>query len=179
MDEYNNFSLEDYDQVVATKNPNLSSKVPTSQDIAIIKNRENVGKIAASGRTGQSAARLEGRLDAAYERKVGQLAYKLSKSHESYLSNLEQIKNKQKSARNQLYSQVAFTPIPSLAPRPPQMKSESMGLMQGLVGAAGKYFMQQDMPLFSGNNDMDLDYDINPIPTLPDGMTDWSQAEVF
>ena len=51
--------------------------------------------------------------------------------------------------------------------------------MQGLVGAAGKYFMQQDMPLFSGNNDMDLDYDINPIPTLPDGMTDWSQAEVF
>ena len=25
MDEYNNFSLEDYDQVVATKNPNLSS----------------------------------------------------------------------------------------------------------------------------------------------------------
>ena len=45
MDEYNNFSLEDYDQVVATKNPNLSSKVPTSQDIAIIKNRENVGKI--------------------------------------------------------------------------------------------------------------------------------------
>ena len=159
---------------------NARSAALRSANSALIKHtRENVGKIAASGRTGQSAARLEGRLDAAYERKVGQLAYKLSKSHESYLSNLEQIKNKQKSARNQLYSQVAFTPIPSLAPRPPQMKSESMGLMQGLVGAAGKYFMQQDMPLFSGNNDMDLDYDINPIPTLPDGMTDWSQAEVF
>ena len=45
LDEYNNFSLEDYDQVIATKDPNLSSKVPTAQDIAIIKNRENIGKI--------------------------------------------------------------------------------------------------------------------------------------
>ena len=45
MDEYNNFSIDDYDQIVVTKDPNLSSKVPTSEDIAIIKNRENVGKI--------------------------------------------------------------------------------------------------------------------------------------
>ena len=45
MDEYNNFSIDDYDQIVVTKDPNLSTKVPTSEDIAIIKNRENVGKI--------------------------------------------------------------------------------------------------------------------------------------
>ncbi len=45
MDEYNNFSIDDYDQIVVTKDPNLSSKVPTAEDIAIIKNRENVGKI--------------------------------------------------------------------------------------------------------------------------------------
>ena len=45
MDEYNNFSIDDYDQIIVTKDPNLSSKVPTSDDIAIIKNRENVGKI--------------------------------------------------------------------------------------------------------------------------------------
>jgi len=45
MDEYNNFSIDDYDQIIVTKDPNLSSKVPTSEDIAIIKNRENVGKI--------------------------------------------------------------------------------------------------------------------------------------
>jgi Na+-transporting NADH:ubiquinone oxidoreductase subunit C len=45
MDEYNDFSIDDYDQIVVTKDPNLSSKVPTSDDIAIIKNRENVGKI--------------------------------------------------------------------------------------------------------------------------------------
>ena len=60
------------------------------------------------------------------------------------------------------------------------MKSESMGLIQGLVGAAGKYFMQQDMDLFSdGGGDMDLDYNFKSIPTRADGFTDWSQAEVF
>ena len=45
MDEYKNFSIDDYDQIIVTKDPNLSSKVPASEDIAIIKNRENVGKI--------------------------------------------------------------------------------------------------------------------------------------
>ena len=45
MDEYNNFDIDDYDQVIATKDSNLSTKVPVSEDIAIIKNRENVGKI--------------------------------------------------------------------------------------------------------------------------------------
>ncbi len=32
MDEYNNFSIDDYDQIIVTKDPNLSSKVPTSED---------------------------------------------------------------------------------------------------------------------------------------------------
>ena len=45
MAEYNNFNIDEYDQVVVTKNPALSSEVPASEDIAIIKNRENVGKI--------------------------------------------------------------------------------------------------------------------------------------
>ena len=45
MDEYNNFNIDDYDQILVTKDPNFSSKVPASEDIAIIKNRENVGKI--------------------------------------------------------------------------------------------------------------------------------------
>ncbi|MFL2707466.1 MAG: Na(+)-translocating NADH-quinone reductase subunit C [Gammaproteobacteria bacterium] len=43
--EYNNFNIDDYDQILVTKDPKLSSKVPSSEDIAVIKNRENVGKI--------------------------------------------------------------------------------------------------------------------------------------
>ena len=45
LDEYNNFNIDDYDQLMSTKDSNLSSSVPASEDIAIIKNRENVGKI--------------------------------------------------------------------------------------------------------------------------------------
>ncbi len=45
MDEYNNFNIDEYDQLISLKDSTLSSPVPKSEDIAIIKNRENVGKI--------------------------------------------------------------------------------------------------------------------------------------
>ena len=45
MDSYLDYSLEEYDPILATRDTNLSSKVPTSEDIAVIKNRENIGKI--------------------------------------------------------------------------------------------------------------------------------------
>ena len=44
IDSYKDFNIETYNQIATTRNPSLSSKVPTSEDIAIIKNRENVGK---------------------------------------------------------------------------------------------------------------------------------------
>ena len=147
-----------YAQARAALNAARSKALGSAESALIKHTRENVGKIAAAGRTGQSAARLASRMDAAYEMKMGKLAYKLGKSHEAFLSNLEIIKNKQKSARNQLFSQVAFAPVPSLAPNPPQMKNENKGLIQGLVGAAGKYFMQQDMDLFSGDDGGGTDF---------------------
>ena len=45
MDEYKNFNIDEYDQLISLKDSSLSSPVPKSEDIAIIKNRENVGKI--------------------------------------------------------------------------------------------------------------------------------------
>ena len=45
MDQYLNFNIDEYDPLMSTKDSNLSSPVPSSEDIAIIKNRENVGKI--------------------------------------------------------------------------------------------------------------------------------------
>jgi len=45
FDEYKDFNIEDYDQIFVTKDPNLSTRVPATEDIAIIKNRENIGKI--------------------------------------------------------------------------------------------------------------------------------------
>ena len=45
LSEYQNYNIDEYDQLSATKNPQLSIKVDASDDIAIIKNRENIGKI--------------------------------------------------------------------------------------------------------------------------------------
>ena len=45
MDEYKNFNIDEYDQLMSLKDSTLSKPIPSSEDIAIIKNRENVGKI--------------------------------------------------------------------------------------------------------------------------------------
>ena len=45
LSEFNDFSIDTYDQILATKDSSLSSKVPQDEDIAIIKNREDIGKI--------------------------------------------------------------------------------------------------------------------------------------
>ena len=45
IEEYKNFDIETYDQIAVTRDPSLSTQIPASKDIAIVKNRENVGKI--------------------------------------------------------------------------------------------------------------------------------------
>ena len=44
LDSYGDFVIEEYDQLKSTRDPNLSTSISASDDIAIIKNRENVGK---------------------------------------------------------------------------------------------------------------------------------------
>ena len=44
IEEYKNFDIETYDQIAVTRDPSLSTQIPASKDIAIVKNRENVGK---------------------------------------------------------------------------------------------------------------------------------------
>ena len=48
LDTYKDFAIETYNQISTTRNPLLSTKIPASEDIAIIKNRENVGKFYIS-----------------------------------------------------------------------------------------------------------------------------------
>lgn len=43
--EFQSFDIDKYDQIKALRFAELSSPVPQSEDIAIIKNRENVGKV--------------------------------------------------------------------------------------------------------------------------------------
>ena len=44
IEEYKNFDIETYDQIAVTRDPSLSTQIPASKDIAIVKNWEIVGK---------------------------------------------------------------------------------------------------------------------------------------
>ena len=98
--------------------------------------RDKLGKVAASGQTGRSAARLETMVLAEYGRQVGRRAFALTRSREAYEENVEGIRRAQVSNRNKLFSNVAFVPVPGLAPNPPQMQNTTMPLFQGILGAA-------------------------------------------
>ena len=48
-----------------------------------------------------------------------------------------------------MFSNVAFVPVPGLAPTPPVMENTSMPLVKGIVGAAAGVFGAQEQNLFS------------------------------
>ena len=45
LDEYGEYDLDTYDPVYFSKQPEHSTPIPASKDIAIVKNQENIGKI--------------------------------------------------------------------------------------------------------------------------------------
>ena len=128
----------------------VQSKALASSESAYIKMvREKMGKVAAGGQTGRSAARLETMVSAEYGRKIGRLAFALTRSGEAYQENVENIRRQQMSQRNKLFSNVAFVPVPGMAPTPPVMENTSMPLVQGIVGAAAGAFGAREQNLFS------------------------------
>tara|TARA_B100000212_G_scaffold4293_1_gene3242 strand:+ start:1777 stop:2517 length:741 start_codon:yes stop_codon:yes gene_type:complete len=95
--------------------------------------QKTLGKVAAAGMTGQSAGRIAGRIEAIQQFKQAQRLNSLIKSGEAGQAANEAIYRKAKASQRQAYAKVAFTPIPSLAPNPPQMLSESGGGLRGLL----------------------------------------------
>lgn len=45
FDEYESFDIDMYDPVYFSKQPNYSTPIPSKEDIAVIRNKENIGKI--------------------------------------------------------------------------------------------------------------------------------------
>tara|TARA_Y100000289_G_scaffold2156_2_gene2035 strand:- start:5474 stop:6208 length:735 start_codon:yes stop_codon:yes gene_type:complete len=142
--------------------------------------REKVGKRAAAGVTGRSAQRYETLVAAAYGREVGKRAFGLTRGYEAYRESIQRTRRQALSARNKLTE--PLVPVPTLAPNYPPMQNSSMPIFQGILGAAGSAFSAMEADggnLFSGDQAMEGDWDVNPIPTGADGFTDWSQAEVI
>ena len=107
---------------------------------------KKLGRARASGQTGRGVARGE-RLDIGeYLRGTGRRAYGVSMAREKFKENVENIRRRQVSARRGLFSKVAFNPVPSMAPNPPQLRGTGMTMLNAFVGAAGAFAdgMQMD-----------------------------------
>ena len=97
---------------------------------------KKLGKRRASGQTGRSVRRGETLDMAAYGRYTGRQAFGVSMAREKFKENVENIRRKQVSARRGLYSSVAFNPVPSIAPNPPELRGTGMVMMNAMLGAA-------------------------------------------
>ena len=128
---------------------------------------KKLGRRRASGQTGRSVQRGETLDLGAFGRYTGRQAYGLSMATEKYKENVENIRRKQVSDRRGLFSKVAFNPVPSLAPNPPQLRGTGMVMMNAFMGAAGALAggMQTDPGAPMGDNmsafstSFDVNYD--------------------
>ena len=98
---------------------------------------KKLGKRRASGQTGRSVGRGETMDLAAYGRYTGRQSYAISMAREKFKENVENIRRRQVSDRRRLFSSVAFNPVPSIAPEPPQLQGTGMVMANAFLGAAG------------------------------------------
>ena len=149
-----------YEKARAEVNAARSSALGKSESAYMKMVKEKLGKRGASGMTGRSAARFETMVNAEYEKKVAKLAFALTRSQEAAIENMQDIYRKGKSARNKMFSQVAFQPVPSLAPESPQMLDTTMPLLGGIVGGLADMYGEDGTPnLFNdefGGDDIEL-----------------------
>ena len=139
-----------YEQARANLNRTRSKALAGSESSFMKMVKEKVGKRAASGMTGRSAARYETMVAAEYGRSVGKRAFALTRSREAYLENVESTRRQALSARNKLYPKVAYSPRPTTAPDYPTMQNPNTPIFTGIVGAAGTFAgAMEDKGLFS------------------------------
>ena len=124
---------------------------------------KKLGARRASGQTGRSVQRGETLDMAAFGRYTGRQAFGLTMAREKFKENVESIRRRQVSARRGLFSQVAFNPVPSMAPNPPQLRGTGMTMMNAFVGAAGALAggMTQDPGAPIGTDYSSLGSDLN------------------
>ena len=132
---------------------------------------KKLGKRRASGQTGRSVRRGETLDMASYGRYTGRQAFGVSMAREKFKENVENIRRRQVSARRGLFSQVAFNPVPSLAPNPPELRGTGMVMANALLGAATSIaggFGGKDVGAPEG---MNVNYDFTPGDVNMDAFT--------
>ena len=94
------------------------------------------GNVAASGRTGRTAARLQNAQIAAFGRNQAVLAENVVSSRNALRTANEGIRLQQQSANNDAFNQVAMRPVQGIAPPKPQLQNPSNVMMMGMANAA-------------------------------------------
>lgn len=103
----------------------------------LIKLLESTGEMAASGKTGQSAQRVDNSLMSAFGRNKAMRTASLVSSKQGYQQTVEDIQRAARDDNEMAFDQVAFAPQPDMAPQKPEMREGPSGLSLalGLAGA--------------------------------------------
>ena len=111
-------------------------KAAFAQEGELIKLLSGQGEMAAAGRTGRTAGRIDDSMLAAFGRNNAQRTASLVSSKQGYRQTTEEIQRKQRDANETAFDNVAFAPQPDVAPQAPKMQDgpSGLGLALGLAG---------------------------------------------
>jgi len=117
----------------------LNEKFKTAafaQEGDLIKLLSGQGELAAAGRTGRSAGRVDDSMLAAFGRNNAARTASLVSSKQGYRQTTEELQRKQRDQNETAFDNVAFAPQPDAAPRAPKMQEgpSGLGLALGLAG---------------------------------------------
>ena len=118
----------------------MYQKAAFSKQDMLTKLLQASGLAQASGRSGNSAQRLQTMHLAAYGRNNAVLAENLASAKNAMKSRNEQVWYQQMSENNKAWNQVSMAPVPDIAPPRPEMVAgpSGIGLAAGLLGAAAQ-----------------------------------------
>ena len=120
-----------------TRLNNIYKKASFTQQSQLIKLAQGSGQMAASGRTGKDAQRLDTNIVRRFSDNQNIMSESLLGAQAAYGTRTGAFRRQQISHQNQDFSDVAYAPEPGVAPPQPVMRQGPSGLslMSGLLGA--------------------------------------------
>lgn len=108
-----------------------------SEESDLIGLMESMGEMRASGRTGQSAQRIDNAMLAAFGRNNARKAASLTSAKQGYQQQTEDIRRQQIDANEVAFDDVTFAPQADITPPAPTMQKgpSSLSLISGLASA--------------------------------------------
>ena len=116
---------------------NIYKKASFSKQAQLVQLAQATGRMAATGRRGQSMNRLDTSVVSQFGRNQAIMAESLLGAQQAYDTRVDNIRREQLSANNDAFSQAAIAPEVGVAPPAPVMRQGPSGLslLAGIAGA--------------------------------------------